>query len=296
MIALLIIAATTQINLNAIKADSWTPGDTPFVHMTRDERAAYLLAEEPEPPRITYHAMKSAAEPEPLPEAWDWMLYQTPVRDQGPCGSCWAFSTMGAVEAAYRIALEDATVTIDLSEQFAVSCLPGGCSGGLIETVVGQLEKDGIPDEACFPYTGRDFAPCAARCDDWRARTFRIVDWAWVIPGDDDGRLMRQALQRGPVVTAMLVYEDMWAYTGGVYEHVYGTAEGFHAIELVGYNGDVWIAKNSWGTAWGESGYLRIREGQSGIASYGVQVYVKPEDVPDVKPGPVVGCGCNFVY
>jgi len=292
MIVLAILAATTQINLGSIHADTWQPGPTKFTVMTKDERAKYLLHEDPAP-KIHASAILSS-EPQTLPESWSWMEYQTSIKDQGPCGSCWAFSTLGAVESAYRIAVDDPELSIDLSEQFAVSCLPGGCDGGLVETVTAQLMNDGVPDEACFPYAGSRFRPCDWRCDDWKARTFRIVDWASVVPNGDD--TMRAALMRGPVVTAMVVYSDLWAYTGGVYEHVSGEQEGFHAVTLVGYDGDVWIAKNSWGHDFGEHGYLRIRQGQAGIASYGVQVYVRLDDVPEVQWVPGRGCGCGMVY
>jgi hypothetical protein len=291
MLTLLILS--TLVDFSTIKADTWTPGPTKFTVMSIEERAEYLLHTEPQPPNVQINAILSG-EPEPVPLAFDWMPYQTSVKDQGPCGSCWAFASLAAVEAGYRIATDDPTLDIDLSEQFAVSCLPGGCDGGLIETVMGQLRLNGVPDENCFPYSGRDFAPCAARCEDWKWRSVNVQDWAWVIPMDGDD--MKRALRRGPVVTAMVVYSDLWAYTGGVYEHVTGDAEGYHAVLLVGHDGDVWIAKNSWGVDFGELGYLRIREGQAGIASYGVQVYINEADVPDVTRPPVVGCGCGMVW
>jgi hypothetical protein len=199
------------------------------------------------------------------------------------------------VEAGYRIGLDDPALDIDLSEQYVISCLAGGCSGGLIEVVLARLENEGVPDEGCFPYTGRDMTPCSSRCLNWSARTRKIAGWSWIIPPYENPQdAVKRHLQDGPIITAMVIYADIWAYSGGIYEHVWGDAEGFHALLLVGWDEDGWIAKNSWGLDWGIDGYLRIKYGEVGIASYGAQVYINETDVPAIQ-GFMPGCGCEII-
>jgi uncharacterized repeat protein (TIGR02543 family) len=82
---------------------------------------------------------------------------------------------------------------------------------------------------------------------------------------------MKQALaDGGPFQATMLVYGDFFDYSGGVYRHTYGTLQGAHAVTIVGYNDSsgYWIAKNSWGTGWGENGWFKIAYGQCSIDSY----------------------------
>lgn len=296
------VLLVTTVDVAALQdTASWEAGPTKFTAMSEEERAAYLLPEAPQQPSLDGQILTFSMESNPdLPAAFTWADYDganwmSPIRDQGDCGACWAFGSVAAVEAAYRISLDDPDYPIDLSEQFYVSCIPGGCGGGAIEPIMLQLEGLGAPDEACFPYVGSE-VPCDNRCADWKSRTHTIATWRWILGGGEER--VKLYLQKGPIASSMVIYSDFWAYRGGVYEHVSGASEGYHVVTIVGWDdgNQSWLARNSWGEDWGQDGYFEIRRGEAGLGMYGVQPYVKVEDVPSVDDYPVPGCACGMVW
>jgi hypothetical protein len=102
-----------------------------------------------------------------------------------------------------------------------------------------------------------------------------IRDWAWV---SNDINSIKNYLQEGPLTTCMDVYTDFFYYDSGVYEPVWGSYEGGHCITFVGWDDETesWICKNSWGAGWGESGYFRIKYGESGIGSSTTRMELYP--------------------
>ncbi|MFQ6092938.1 MAG: C1 family peptidase [bacterium] len=231
-----------------------------------------------------------------LPEKFDWRNkdgedWMTGVRNQGRCGSCVAFATIGTLEGQINIYNNNPTLNLDLSEQHIFFCGGGTCDEGWgMSDGFRYLLENGAPEEACFPYTagedGKD-QPCSNTCPDWRQRVFKITCWGYV-GGDDDVKTpaeIKDQLLRGPVATAMMVYEDFDAYTGGIYEHVYGEQRGGHAIVLVGWDDTTtppcWIVKNSWGPRWGERGYFRIRMGTNEVGIESRSLYLALGDVPE---------------
>jgi hypothetical protein len=219
-----------------------------------------------------------------LPATLDWRNmngknYVTPVKDQGQCGACWAFATVGPIESHIAIAEKLNNPQIDLSEQELLSCctLPGceqGCSGGFTTSSYDFARDTGLFDEACLPYRHNDTIPCDTRCSDWQKRVYKIDSWAFVGPGmqgffPTSAEIM-EALQQGPLGTSMIVYKDFESYTGGIYTTVVGTYEGMHAVTIIGYNSDqqYWICKNSWGTGWGEDGFFEIAWGAGEIGMF----------------------------
>jgi len=213
--------------------------------------------------------------PSPLPAAFDWRTQGgvTPVKDQEQCGSCWAFSTVGTLEA--NIKIKDAA-TKDLSEQYLVSCNTDGwgCDGGwwahdYHRNKIPPGEPDaGAVYEADFPYVARD-DPCSPP----HTHHEKIDSWAFI--GSEGGVPSVQAIRQavydyGPVSAAVCAGNAFQAYGGGVFETdetcaPYATN---HAIVLVGWddnqgNNGVWILKNSWGPGWCENGYMRIGYGIS---------------------------------
>jgi C1A family cysteine protease len=201
-----------------------------------------------------------------LPEAFSWCDSGgcTPVKNQGSCGSCWAFGTVGPLEC--NIKLKDG-VTVDLSEQWLVSCNPygWGCGGGWWAHDQHQWQTDpcgggGAVLEAHFPYVALD-VPC--NCP--YPHDYFIDDWAFV--GNEYSvppvaSIKQAILDYGPVSVAVYANFAMQAYTGGVFNDC-ETGEVNHAVVLVGWDdaqgtSGVWIMRNSWSPGWGEGGYMRI--------------------------------------
>ncbi len=208
-----------------------------------------------------------------IPEAFDWRDHNgcTPIRNQAGCGSCWAFSTVGALEC--NILIQDGVVE-DLSEQWLVSCNRHGwsCDGGWFAHGYHLSYKDicdstGAVLEADYPYVGWD---AACECPD--PHPYLLDSWAYIggsgsVPGAE---LIKQAiLEYGPVSVAVHVNSAFQGYNGGVFNGC-GSGEINHAVVLVGWDDSqgyqgVWIMRNSWGPGWGEDGYMRIMYGCSQI-------------------------------
>jgi hypothetical protein len=242
---------------------SWQAGETSLTRMDDSERRlrlggrlAVVL------PRIP--ARKPAAVT--LPAALDWRdrngNWVTTIKDQGGCGSCWAFATTAVLESMVKIS-RNMGEDIDLSEQMLVSCSgAGNCPDGGSEYVAAEYIKDtGIPTESCYPYTADD-APCNP-CPGWMSQAVKINYWDWV---GTSVAAIESALQDGPVTTYMTVYSDFYHYRSGIYEVTAGAVEeGGHFVSIIGYDHvrGYWICKNSWGTDWGENGFFRIQMGQA---------------------------------
>jgi PKD repeat protein/C1A family cysteine protease len=211
-----------------------------------------------------------------IPGTLDWRNhhgknYITSVKNQGSCGSCWAFAAVGSSEAAYAVYNDQNNPTIDLAEQHLNSecCSAGDCGGGYPGSALSYIRDTGVPDEPCFPYQASN-SSCSP-CSDWQSRVTHIASRSYYY-NRPETELMR-ALQMGPITATFEVFNDFYSYGGGVYEHTWGDSVGWHAIVIVGYNQaeQYWIAKNSWGSGWGESGYFRIRWNQCHIDYYNYQ-------------------------
>jgi uncharacterized repeat protein (TIGR02543 family) len=201
----------------------------------------------------------------PLPASIDWRNnngnFVTGVRDQGNCGSCWAFASTAALESATLLKNNTPGTDLDLSEQVAVSCSGyGSCDGGYL--IDDFFVTTGLPLESCYPYTGGN-GSCANACANWQDDAYKISSYTWVVPygAQQTADALKNALNTyGPIAVTMAVYSDFYYYSSGVYSHVTGLLDGYHAILLVGYDdaNSCFIVKNSWGNGWGESGFFRI--------------------------------------
>ena len=201
---------------------------------------------------------------EPLPTFWDWRNvdghdWTTHIQDQGGCGSCYVFATCAVSEAAMKIQSGSTgwQANPDFSEQFLVSCAGFDCGGGSTTPVYNYLVANGAPPDSCFPYTANDDQPCSDRCPDWESRLTKILGWQRVADTDTPTieQIKSAIMTYGPVTTGFDVYTDFMYYSGGVYEHTWGVLEGGHAVAIIGWDDSqrCWIAKNSWGTNWGET-------------------------------------------
>jgi C1A family cysteine protease len=242
-----------------------------------------------------------AAPPEKLvaaPASLDWRSYNglnyvSPVRDQGSCGSCWAFATAAALESQVLIGKNSATATVNVSEQTLVSCAgAGSCGGGYIGSASNYIRDVGLPAESCFAYTATNNT-CSNACVTYQTQTSTINGWHYVASGTPSVESLKTQLATyGPLVTTMTVYSDFYYYQSGVYEQTSGTAQGGHAVLLVGYDdvGQYFIVKNSWGPTWGEQGYFRIAysqlAGAAAFARYTI-AYEGWRGDPDTPPTPV---------
>jgi len=204
-----------------------------------------------------------------LPDEIDWTTKGavTPIKNQGQCGSCWAFSAIGALEGAWEIA---SGKLVPLSEQELVDCshngVDQGCHGGLMNGGFVYVEENGICTEESYPYTAKD-GKCAKKkngCTDGIPKG--TVHGFKDVHKDDEQALM-EAVSRGPVSVAIEAdHQAFQFYSGGVMKSACGTQLD-HGVLLVGYgeaNGlKFWKVKNSWGESWGEKGYIELERGKS---------------------------------
>ena len=180
--------------------------------------------------------------------------FTTPVRNQRSCGSCWAFSAVGALEANVNVFENEPGRNLDLSEQYVLSCSGGSCNGWTITAVAEFLEDTGTPLESCLPYEFDDTIPCGDACAAAQTDVWQITSYTNIGNDVDD---IKAALEDGPVMAWYEFYEDFYDYESGVYSHVYGDRDGAHAIVIIGWNDtdQAWLVRNSWGPNWGENPY-----------------------------------------
>ncbi|MDY6868691.1 MAG: C1 family peptidase, partial [Chloroflexota bacterium] len=192
----------------------------------------------------------------------DWM---TPVKNQGGCGSCWAFSAVGALEPYYNFINNNPDLNLDLSEENLVSdCFYTGCDGGWTEDALIYARDVGIVDEVCMPYTATDSA-CASMCVDPERYTTDQVVWDYYTLDVDTLKYL--IVNYGPVSVYLKMDGD---WNGDIYEcDALEEWDTNHAVVVVGYDdpGQYWIVKNSWGTDMygGEDGYFKVGFNQCNI-------------------------------
>ena len=192
------------------------------------------------------------------------------VKDQGSCGSCWTFSTTGAVEAHHFLATGE---NVSLAPQQLVDCAGAfdnaGCNGGLPSHAFEYLHYfGGQMLEADYPYTAKD-----GKCVADAAKAAATVSSQVNITFEDEDMLVDAVGRFGPVSVAFQVASDFQHYSGGVYTSTVcgsGPEDVNHAVLAVGYDHDAesgldyWIVKNSWGTEWGvENGYFFMERGSN---------------------------------
>lgn len=219
-----------------------------------------------------------AAAPLPFPATYDLrnaggQNFITAIKDQGQCGSCVAFGSVATIEGTFQVGANKPNSGLNLSEAQLFYCY-GGAAGrvcgynqepnsGWWPSAALEAARSGLCTAACFPYTDQD-QDCSKRCAQWQNGAYKITGWHAL---NSAGDMKTWISSRGPLVTAITVYEDFYSYSTGIYHYAAGAQEGGHCICTVGYddNDEFWICKNSWGPGWGENGFFRIGYGQVGV-------------------------------
>jgi len=247
---------------------TWIAQDNPISSLPREERVK-MLGLLPPDSKVAEMPLKTFSAPAGivLPSSVDWRNnggnFVSPVKNQGACGSCWAFATTAALESKAMISLNTPGKPPNLSEQIVLSCSgAGSCDGGYIDQASTFLASTGTNKELYYPYKAAD-GYCLKASFNWTYRPYMFSGWSSV--PQDLSALKSAIYSNGPVVVAMAVYTDFYYYGDGVYQATWGYFEGYHAILAVGYKdnpefpgGGYFIVKNSWGTTWGISGYFKI--------------------------------------
>jgi len=203
-----------------------------------------------------------------IPESVDWREKNVinSVRDQGQCGSCWAFATTSNAESAWAIATGK---LLDLSEQFLVDCATGigyfnmGCNGGQPDSAMKYMIQNGQCTEEEYPYSGKD-GVCRS-CADSKSNV-QLTACYDVTPSDQ--LALKMAVSMQPVVVAIEADTRYFqSYSSGILDAAACGTNLDHAVEIVGYGVDggkkYWTVRNSWGASWGENGYVRILRSES---------------------------------
>lgn len=198
-----------------------------------------------------------------LPQSVNWTEagYVTAVKDQGNCGSCWAFSAIGALEATW---MNYSKKLVPLSEQQLVDCSGKqgneGCAGGWMDWAFDYVWDNAIETEESYPYTGLN-----GYChDDYDLGVFQIDGYKYV--KHNSSEQLMAALAQIPVSASIAVGQGFQLYTSGILTQDACGDIVNHGILVTGYghdsalNEDYWIVKNSWSADWGEAGYVRLKK------------------------------------
>jgi len=232
---------------------SWIAGINQFSDMT-DAEFATVLGAIPSENNVDMDVYLAG----PPANDVDWRTKGavTTVKNQGQCGSCWAFSTTGTLEG-YAVLVKKLPLP-NLSEQQLVDCAkPGnsGCNGGMPERALAWLGKNGGPcSQADYPYTARD-GTCKKGC-----KPVFTITGAVTAKGEDK---LVSLLNVQPVSVAIDASSSFSSYKSGVYSGPCSSSSINHAVLAVGYTDQYWIVKNSWGASWGTGGYINMIRGKN---------------------------------
>ncbi|XP_045477246.1 procathepsin L-like [Harmonia axyridis] len=250
---------------------TYTKGINQFADWTKDEFLQYVnkgLKNKPTVVGLPFNRTKGFV----VPESIDWRTNNvvTGVKDQGQCGSCWAFSSTGSIEG--QLGLKGNLVS--LSEQNLMDCSWDqgnmGCNGGLMTSAFDYVMQNGIESESDYPYQEYD-GDCNADPSKVVTKMSNYVN----IDSGSEPALQEAVAQIGPISVAIDASFELQLYDSGILDDGSCSSESLnHGVLLVGMgieNGkEYYIVKNSWGASWGEKGYFRLvrnKNNRCGIAT-----------------------------
>merc|ERR1711865_357544 len=255
------------INTHNARADEhgWTVAINQFADMTRTEYSAMLTYKEENKKANTVKVFDTSN----LAADVDWVAKGAvaPVKNQGQCGSCWAFSTTGATEGAYQIATGKLQ---SFSEQELVDCASSygnqGCNGGLMDDGFKYIEAKGDVLETDYAYTAKTGTCQASKQSAHDGIAPGKVTGKHDVTTNSESQMMA-AVAQGPVSVAIEADQSGFQfYKTGVFSGTCGNKLD-HGVLAVGYGTDggkdYWKIKNSWAATWGDKGYIRVKRGSA---------------------------------
>jgi len=258
------------VQANNAKGLSYTVGLNKFADLTNLEFAQKYTGVQVNIP----HEKSEGVVASSLPSEWNWnnMSAVTPIKDQGQCGSCWAFSTTGSTEGCHAITTKN---LVSLSEKNLMDCSYNygneGCNGGLMTQAMQYIiANGGIDTEMTYPYVAED-GPCK-----WNAanKGATLTGFTNVASGNEND--LQAKVYTGPTSVAIdASHSSFQLYQSGIYYEPQCSSDQLdHGVLAVGWGansvGQYWIVKNSWGLGWGDQGYIwmsRNRNNNCGIAT-----------------------------
>jgi len=259
---------------NANKNLTYTLGHNQFSHFSVEEYREYVKLGLTKPDTTADAVHAAPADVSTLATSIDWTTLGavTGVKDQGQCGSCWSFSTTGAIEGAYYNKYKS---LVSFSEQNFVDCdnrqnggSDLGCNGGLMDSAFAWAKKNGgVCTEAAYPYVSGTTKKAGTCAQSSCTKNANSAPKSYTDVAKNSDTAMMSALNVGPVSIAIEADQQAFQlYKSGVFTATCGSNLD-HGVLAVGYgtlNGvDYYKVKNSWGTSWGQAGYILLGRGAS---------------------------------
>ena len=257
------------INHNLDHSQNYTMGVNQFTDLTPQEFKAMIAGGFSNKLFGSTSCSKVSDVGSNLPEVVDWRNHNavTPVKDQGQCGSCWSFSASGAMEGAWAIHNDN---LVSLSEQELVDCAgirygSMGCNGGQMDGAFKFVVDNGLCSESEYSYTSgttKTDGPCQSSCKS-------VVKMSGCADVQANNQLaLKQSVYTGPVSIAIEADTKYFqSYSSGILTSTSCGTNLDHGVLIVGYGTEnsqkYWLVKNSWGTTWGDNGYVKIARSDS---------------------------------